>query len=641
MNFHELEELSRLELDSLGTILKNEFEYTKIVRRDKEVEWVQNLRQYRGQYDPEILLKIHKNASQVFPKYTRFWLKKWKAILQNIVLPDNDKNWGISPTPKPMVDVKDLQNIIDQLEKSQVEATPENIEKAVYEFAKARCRNMELEIEDQLSDIKYEIVIKDTIDSGLKFGTGIVKGTMSKKDTSNEIVSEGGVFKQVTKTIHVPYIENVRIWDYYPDMGTTDKETVEFEWERMVLTKHQLRELADKEGFFGDLILQHLKENPKGDAKYEQWEIDLQAMDINKFKDMRTNKYEVYVRHGYLDIEEMKYAGITVDEENVEFEVMSDVWILGSRVIKVEESPFLEPLYHLFYFEKDETSIFGSGLPKITRDSQQTLCSAIRMSLDNGAICAAPQAEVNIELLDQGEDPDDFRPRRIWKRFGRGIDAQIPAIRAIEFNSHIPELLSIVDKAEKIAEMEISFSMYPQEEMETPTRQNLAESSMKASSKVITIKDVVKAFDDCNKSVIKALYDWNMEYNKKEHIKGDFNVEAKGVATLLSKEILTQRVGYFSQTLSPEERMYIKTGEFLRQKAKILDLDVDEWLRTDEEVQKMQESSRDAEMEAIMKAKAKSDVAYTDSKAAHMNAKAEKAVKDSDLDVINTLKGSQ
>ena len=628
-------------IDNLGIYYKKELDYTKLLRRPKEDEWVRSLRQTRGKYDPEILAKIHPNASKVFVKYTRFKIHQWKAGLQNIILPDNDKNWGIKPTPKPTVSNEDLAGIIAELKKSGLEPSMDLVDSSIKNLAEKKCKEMELEMEDQLADIKYDYIVKETINSALKYGTGIIKGIQTRKSQSNEIVIENGQYRQVSRDIYVPYFENTRIWDYYPDMDTTEKDNIEFEWERMILTKHQLKKLAKKDRFYGDVITAYLRDNPKGNAKYEQWELDLNQMDTNKFKDtMRSNRYEVYTRHGYVDVDDLREAGLISEETEVD-EVMCDIWLLGNRVIKIEKSEYIEPLYHLFYFEKDETSIFGTGLPTIIRDTQQTMCSAMRMTLDNGAICAAPQVEVNTDLLEEGEDPDDFRARRVWKRTGRSIEAQIPAIRTLQFDSHVSELIKIVDKSKEMGEMEISFALYPQEEMEQPTRQSLGEASMRASSRIITVKEIVKQWDDCSNSVINSLYQWNMMYNDKNYIKGDFQTEARGVTTLLSKEILTQRVAYFTQTLTPEERMYIKPGAFLLQKAKILDLDPTDWIKTDEEVAKEQASQGDEELDRLMKEKLSSEILYDRAKATHMESKAAGTGIKSDLEVINMVKGGQ
>lgn len=644
MNLSDLFSQQSDKVDSLGIYYKKEIDYTKTLRREKEVEWIRALRQVRGQYDPEVLVKLHPNASKVYPKYTRYKIKQWKAGLQNIILPDNDKNWGISPTPKPNVTKDDLDKIITQLKASGVEPSIENVEVTIQNLSKGMCKEMELEMEDQLADVNYDYIVKETINSGLKYGTGVIKGIQTRKMKVNDIIVENGVYQQISNEKYVPYFENTRIWDYYPDMGTMQRETMEFEWERMILTKHQLRDLGKRKGFYLDVIKHYISEHPKGDSKYEQWEVDLHTMDSEAFKDIRTNKYEIYTRHGYVDVDDLVAVGILTPDEVVsmsESSIMCDIWLLGNRVIKISKSEYIEPLYHIFYFEKDETSIFGRGLPEILRDTQQTICSGVRMALDNGAICAAPQVEVNIELLDPGEDPDDFRPRRVWKRWGRGIDAQIAAVRPLEFNSHVTELLQIVDKAEKIGEMEISFALFPQEQMETPTRQSLGEASMRASSRVVTVKEIVKQWDDCSNSIIHSLYQWNMAYNDKKHIKGDYQVEAKGVTTLISKEILSQRVAYFTQTLTDQEKAYIKPGKFLLQKAKILDLDPTEWIKTDDEVAKDQAAQQDQEMQDLIKQKLQAEIVTEQAKAKHMDVKSSSVGVHDDLGVIDTLKSDK
>jgi hypothetical protein len=86
----------------------------------------------------------------------------------------------------------------------------------------------------------------------------------------------------------------------------------------------------------------------------------------------------------------------------------SNVWMLpNGEIIKA----VLQPIngvtwpYHLYYFDKDETSIFGEGLSAIMRDDQDMLNAAVRMMLDNGALTAGPMVEIFPHLLNGTEQP--------------------------------------------------------------------------------------------------------------------------------------------------------------------------------------------------------------------------------------------
>jgi hypothetical protein len=114
------------------------------------------------------------------------------------------------------------------------------------------------------------------------------------------------------------------------------------------------------------------------------------------------NKYEVLERWGYLDGQQLRDAGVTVPDERLHESFFSNVWMLpDGTIIKA----VLQPIngvtwpYHLYYFDKDESSIFGEGLASIMRDDQTMLNASTRLMLDNAAMTAGAQLEVNPHLL--------------------------------------------------------------------------------------------------------------------------------------------------------------------------------------------------------------------------------------------------
>ncbi len=669
MFFRELDESIQRVINDLGITLKKEFDVNEVYRKDKENEWIQSLRQCKGQYDPEILANLPANASKVFVKYTRYKEATLRAILNNILFNENEKNWQIKPTTKPLLPQGIIEKIvlsIEAMKKMQLEmspevqsgqktitpedhkVSPEEVEKAVKEYAEKKCQKMEAEMIDQLETIDYIKTCKQVLKSGIRFGTGILRGSFSQ--TIPEVVYEetrDGV-RQVKKTRKMPTAEFIRIWDCYPDMSVTDIDDCDFVWTRDILNKNQLRRLAKREDFFGDVILEYIKEHPKGNAPYKQWELDLRAMSKEREAKtaVRENKYEVLCRWGYIDGETLKNAGFPIEEGQEDEEVLCNIWLLENRVIKFMPNPSpntitsLKDIYHMFYFDKDESSIFGTGLPKIARDMEFVMGGAIRTALNNIALVGGFQAEVNMDLLDPTEDVEDIRPYRIWKRFGRGVDAQYPAVKPIPLSSYTQDLLNIFDKALMIADLELCMPMWMHTEPEKITEQTLNQIAAKWHMQTITIKDIVKSFDECNESFLTQLYKWNMEFNENEEIKGDYEVKAKGSTALLMKELRLQAFNYLVQTLSEEEKLYIKADKLLLERLRLfVEGAVEEYIRSEEEVEAIKAQMIDKEQLELMKEKIKAEIIYDIAKAEHMKAKAQKTAKDSDLTVLKELSG--
>jgi hypothetical protein len=99
--------------------------------------------------------------------------------------------------------------------------------------------------------------------------------------------------------------------------------------------------------------------------------------------------------------------------------------------------------------------------------------------------------------------------------------------------------------------------------------------SMMMGAANVTLKDQIKNFDDgITVPFIRALYFWNMDFNDKEFIKGDFNVVARGSSSLIAREVKAESLMQFMQvTNNPTDVMYTKRDNTLREYAKVLDLD--------------------------------------------------------------------
>ena len=113
----------------------------------------------------------------------------------------------------------------------------------------------------------------------------------------------------------------------------------------------------------------------------------------------------------------------------------------------------------------------------------------------------------------------------------------------------------------------------------------------------ISIKDVVKNFDAFTEKIIADLYAWNMEFNPRKDIKGDFRCKARGVSSLVMKEIRMQALAQLTTTMTPEDWVYIPRREFLAEKIKAHDLNIR--LRTEEEADKIREQESNSIMNQL------------------------------------------
>ena len=97
---------------------------------------------------------------------------------------------------------------------------------------------------------------------------------------------------------------------------------------------------------------------------------------------------------------------------------------------------------------------------------------------------------------------------------------------------------------------------------------------------------------------MRAIYLWNMEFNPKNEIKGDFLIHAQGSSNLITKEVRMQALSMLSTTLSPEEWCYVPRYEFLKEKWKAHNMPVS-MLKTEDEAAAALAALNDPEMKKL------------------------------------------
>jgi len=644
-------------LDSIGVQIRKDFTETENLRKQfRETEWLESIRQYKGIYDPEDLARIQKGKSQVYPRYTRSKVNPAVAKLNDMLFPSNDKNWEIQTTPQPKLEQAQIDEIVQSLEPMDEEGQPreitdEEINDAIMAYAKNSLEGMSVTMDDQLTEDKYKSKAKAMIRSGVMLGTGILKGPLAKGYMERSLVKkegEEGYVQKSTKRFK-PFSDNISLWRWFPDMSSTELGHCNFVFELHSMTKHELRKLAKRKNFKKDIMRKYVNAHKDGDYKLRQWELDLKALKDEENVKASSKNYEVLEYNGYIDGHDLLAAGIITEEDDADKDWFVNAWLLGDKVIKIIEHPIesLTELYHVFYFEKDDSSIFGEGLPRIIRDTQISICSATRAMLDNAAWLAGPILELNSDLMED-EDLDDIYPGRVFEREGRGVDAQYPAIRVYNVDSRLQDYLAIIGKFEQLGDMESTMPAFLFGAASKTTNETAKGISIRSSNTNLTINDIVKNFDEANEGFLRAWYQWNMKYNTDKSIKGDMQVKAVGSSSLVSKEVRTQALDFFAQSLQPEDKPYVKNRALLEERIKMHDLDADKLLYTEDEAQANIESARDSEAMALEKAKVEADIEYTRSKASHMNSKAEATIQgistsemESLMSILEKLKGGQ
>ena len=577
-------------------------------RQALELQWLKNLRQYQGKYDPDVEARIPEDKSKAYPRETRVKVKGGVAKLMEMMFPANETNWDLVVSPVPSIPEDALNAIIQTLEmRAAVEAqssgqpprpvTSDMIEREVRAFAERRKDAMQAEISDQLADpqMDYPQTCKRVVRSGFLYGFGVVRGPQVRTQTERvwERDKTTGAFKAVTKTLKRPYGEFVKVWDIYPDLSARVWWEQERIFERMLFHRHDFRKLGERPDFIKDAISKYLRDKPQGNYTPRTYEHELRKIALTEnVIDLSTRKYEVYRHLGFVSAHTLAAAGVMVKEDEMDQDILADIWFIDDVVIKADKAAFGQTptdQYHAFVYAEDEDAgLTGVGLPEELRDSQMCLCAATRAMMDNMAATAGPIYEVNEGLLPPGRTSiGAVHPFKVIYREGDGATANYPAVRAIQTDSHIAELLNIIGHMRQQLDVESNlpaWTMGNPQPLGEAFRTSNNMSMMTGGANMVT-KDTVRAFDRFTSSFIGSLLQWNMEFNPREEIKGDFQTRAKGNLSLVAKEVRGAALDQFMTTLSGEERAMLDTYGVLIDRLRARDLPTDRLLPREEAMQ--------------------------------------------------------
>jgi hypothetical protein len=554
-------------------------------RNTIEHRWLDDLLQYHGRYSQKMLKDFKdQEVSEMYINYTRPKTDAMAAKLMDLLFPTDDRNWGIKPTPVPtlikaaeqaaamqremekeakqaaemmaaqaggqQVDPQQLQAAKQkEMQAQQAKQAADKLRNQMQE-ATLRSELMAGEIEDQLKQSQYHAAMRDVIEQACKLGTGVSKGPVTgdrmrrgwrKKNNLGEYEL------QMTDEGNEPGIRHCDVWGFYPDMDVPRIEDSEGVFELHMLNKKGLRALAQSPGFSKDAIRRLLKLNPETPVPW--WVPELRQIGASNFQ-ITTDFFHVWEYSGPLEPDQLQMLAQTFMPDAIESgeidpieEVNACVWFCQGEVVKFALYPYDsgENIYSVFCLSKDEYSIFGEGVPSIIRDPQRSLNAGWRAMMDNASIGSGPQIIMDRSQVKPVDGEYKFKPRKFWWADEFLKDGK-PPFMTFDVPMHQEELANIVFMSQKLIDDMAAMPQIAQGEQGTSTK-TMGGMTILMNSANVVFRRVVKNFDDdMTTPNIRRFYDWNMQYNKREEIKGDYEVDARGSSVLLVREMQAQNL---------------------------------------------------------------------------------------------------
>ena len=636
-------------IEPLVAEINYKFKAASDKRQDDEDRWLQAYHNYRGKYYKNIQF-TEREKSRVFVKVTKtkvlaaygqiidvlFGTGKFPLIIQETKIPEGIAEYAhmnpmkekmgdenMQPTPgiegnmdytpgeqmaepnmglgfpgdgnnlAPGATFSSVQdNFLGGLREKYEEAELSEGPAKLPEFpqikpAQIAARQLNKLIEDQLDESNANVILRNAIFESCLLGTGIIKGpfTFNKTLHRYNLSGNGNSREYSPEFVKVPRIEFCSVWDFYPDPNARSMDECEYVIHRHRLNRQQFKDLINRPFFSKEKIEECLQMG--GNYTKQSWETDLD-LENNTYGDIEKYRYEVLEYWGTIDALTAREYGLEIDsaiEDNQDIQV--NVWTVRGKVIRIVENPF-KPFripYQAFNYEKNPYQFFGIGVPENMDDAQSIMNGHARMAIDNLALAGNLVFDIDESALVNNQSMEVF-PGKIFKRQA-GVPGQ--AIYGIKFPNTAPENMQMFDKFRQLADESTGIPSYShgQTGVQSMTR-TASGMSMLMGAASLNIKTVIKNIDD---SLIKPLgesmFQWNMQFYEGElPIIGDFEIKATGSSSLMRKEVRSQRLTMFLQTIqNPQIAPFVRISEVIKELAYSLDLDPDEILNSKDEAE--------------------------------------------------------
>jgi hypothetical protein len=637
-------------ISNLVAKINSRFQQCETTREDDEDRWLQAFHNYRGRYFKNVAFRDHEKSrvfvkvtkTKVLAAYGQlidvlFGANKFPLTIQETRVPEGideyahlnplkeqmGMNQNEQPTPgiegnmdyvpgEPMMQqtngglgfpgdgndlapgttFNDLNNDanLGGLEEEYAEADltsgpAPSPEMPQIKPAQIAARRLEKLILDQIEESNGSVELRSAIFEACLLGTGIIKGPFTYNKTLHKYSDTGNGREYTPETVKVPKMEFVSIWDFYPDPNARNMEEAEFVIQRHRLNRNQVLDLANRPFFNKQAIMDCVRMGAKYNKKSWETDIDLEK---SQYPDIESNRFEVLEYWGTIDAMSAREEGLELDESIDDMEeVQVNVWMIRDKVIRIVQNPFkpFRTPYQSFVYEKNPYTFFGIGVPENMDDAQQIMNGHARMAIDNLALAGNLVFDVDESALASNQTMEVF-PGKIFKRQA-GSPGQ--SIYGLKFPNTAVENMQMFDKFRQLADESTGLPSYShgQTGVQSMTR-TASGMSMLMGAASLNIKTVIKNIDDqLIKPLGEALFQWNMQFYEGDlPIHGDLEIKATGSSSLMKKEVRSQRLTMFLQTVqNPAIAPFVRMSEVIKELAHSLDLDPAEILNTKDEAE--------------------------------------------------------
>ena len=555
----------------LVRFVQDKYSRAKDYRDTDEARWLKSYRNYRGLYSQDVQF-TEAEKSRVFIKVTKtktlaaygqivdvlFAGQKFPLSIEPTKLPEGvtanvtfdpkepeqlknpygHKDDGNELPPGATVNTLELGPLEEKLEGIDVkEGIGSSPSAATFSPAMIAAKRMEKKIMDQLEESNASKHLRSTAFEMALFGTGIIKGPFAVNKEYPDW-SEKGEYNPKIKII--PQLNNVSVWNFYPDPDANNMDEAQYVVERHKLSRTQLRGLK-RRPFFREKVIEECVEMGESYLK-ESWEDTLADYELHH----NINRFEVLEYWGILDRDYLDSEDVDLPKEFDDADqVQANIWLCHDKIIRLVINPF-KPVripYMAVPYELNPYSFFGVGIAENMEDTQALMNGFMRMSVDNAVLSGNLIIEVDETNLVPGQDLAVY-PGKVFRRQG-GAPGQ--AIFGTKFPNVSNENLQLFDKARQLADESTGFPSFAHGQTGVAgTGRTASGISMLMNAASGAIKNVIKNVDDYLLHPLgEGFFQFNMQFDFDPELRGDLEVKARGTESLMANEVRSQRLMQF------------------------------------------------------------------------------------------------
>ena len=553
----------------LASRVQKDFNLAKNIRILQDECHVQNIRDYIGQYAPDV--KFRDGQSKVFVKLCRTKVAAAQARLIALAFPPTGFPWSLKPSPEPeLYGEEHIQTPAGEIADKGVPGKEDSDEHEQLELhiARVKADRMRRKIHYALVCGDWETTEASGILDLVLHGTMIFRGPLKKckEGVKYQFVEEsglkaalkrlfrkpvGGKWEGKVEKEYYPGSDWISVFDFYPEPMSKDANDMQWGIVRHVMDRSQVIGLKEIDGFDAEEIDIALRNNPKGNWVAQPWESQINVLH-NKSGSMNLGeRFEVLEWRGKLTGRDIRMAGGNISDEKLNVAGYGCIWAIGNHAISMsisEAVPTRLPFYIVPY-ERVPYKIWGQGIAEMMRDSQAIINAATRAMVDNMGMASGPQIVADLSRLANPNDANKVAPWKVWAvKNMDGVTGD-----PVKFQV-VPSIIGDLEKVQNI------FRAFAQEETSMPDMlhggvgpggsgvRTIGQTQMLFGAADTFTKSVYFNIDNyLTKPMIRDYYNWYMQNYDDDSIKGDMVVEVGGMLGAIEKELRAQTLSEIMQ----------------------------------------------------------------------------------------------